>query len=108
MPEAFHARFPVSVKSYKVTMPKCLRPSAEQVSACGRRNEGPRRTQGYDAPRVRLSGHFSDDIWFGFLCAPVSCAMGIASEGSLEKIAILTLKARSHVRILIHIERGLF
>ena len=57
-------------------------------------------------PRVRLSGHFSDDIWFGFLCAPVSCAMGIASEGSLEKIAILTLKARSHVRILIHIERG--
>ena len=38
VPEAFHARFPVSVKS-------CLRPSAEDVSACGRRNRGPRRTR---------------------------------------------------------------
>ena len=38
MPEPFHARFPVSVKS-------CLQPSAEHVSACGRRNEAPRRTR---------------------------------------------------------------
>ena len=38
VPEAFHARFPVSVKS-------CLRPSAEDVSACGRRNEAPRRAR---------------------------------------------------------------
>ena len=32
MPEAFHARFQVTVS---------LRPSAEHVSACGRRNEAP-------------------------------------------------------------------
>ena len=38
--EAFHARFPVSVKRRS-----CLRPSAEYVSACGRRNEAPRRTR---------------------------------------------------------------
>ena len=52
--EASHARFPVSVKSQKVTRAKtffsrlrrsCLRPSAEHMSACGLRNEAPRRTR---------------------------------------------------------------
>ena len=89
-------------------MPKCLRPSAEQVSACGRRNEAPRRTQEKTSGSQGKAFWSFFNIWFGFLCAPVSCAMGIASQRSLEKIAILTLKARSHVRILIHIERGLF
>ena len=41
VPEAFHARFPVSVKSKKVTYAASLLVS----SAFGRRNEAPRRTR---------------------------------------------------------------
>ena len=44
VPEAFHGRFPVSVKSEKVTR-SFLRPLAEHLPACSRRNEAPRRTQ---------------------------------------------------------------
>ena len=40
VPEAFHARFPASVKSLKVTL---LAASPLVSSACGRRNEAPRR-----------------------------------------------------------------
>ena len=68
---------------------------AEVSSACGRRNEGPRRTQEKTSGSQGKAFWSFFYIWFGFLCAPVSCAMGIASQGSLEKIAILTLKARS-------------
>ena len=50
-------------------------------------------------PRVRLSGHCSI-FGFVFFCAQVSCAMGIARQGSLENFAILTLKPRSHAKIL--------
>ena len=53
MPEAFHARFPVSVKSYKVTMPKCLRPVADETKLPVAPTKKPL------VPRVRLSGHFS-------------------------------------------------
>ena len=69
---SLHILFLVSVKSYKVTMPKCLRPSAEQVSACGRRNEAPRRTQEKTSgSQGKALGSFFN-IWFGFLCAQVS------------------------------------
>ena len=42
----------------------------------------------------RLSGHF---FWFGFLCAHVS-AVNCMTMGR-EKVAILSLKPRSHVII---------
>ena len=44
----------------------------------------------------RLSGHFS---LFGFVYFVLKSLLGIAS---LEKLAVLTLKPRSHVRILIY------
>ena len=47
----------------------------------------------------RFSRHFSI-TWFGFLY--VQSLLGIARQWSREKFAILTLKPRSHVRILIY------
>ena len=45
----------------------------------------------------RLSGHFS---FFGLVFFVLKSLLGIARQWSLEKFAILTLKPRSHVRIL--------
>ena len=56
----------------------------------------------------RLSGHFST---FGFVFFVLKFLLGIARQWSYEKFAILTLKPRSHVRILNYFgicERGLF
>ena len=78
------------------------------MSAYGRRNEAPRHTWEKTSGSQGKAFWSFFYIWFGFLCAQVSCAMGIARQGSLDKFAILTLKPRSHVRILIYIERGLF
>ena len=48
---------------------------------------------------LRLSGHFST---FGFVFFALKFLLGIARQWSYEKFAILTLKPRSHVRILIY------
>ena len=45
----------------------------------------------------RLSGHFSI---FGLVFSVSKSLLGIARQWSLEKFVILTLKPRSHVRIL--------
>ena len=45
----------------------------------------------------RLSGHFSI---FGFVNFVLNSLLGIARQWSREKFAILTLKPRSHIRIL--------
>ena len=45
----------------------------------------------------RLSGHF-----FFIFGSVLKSLLGIARQWSREKFAILTLKPRSHVRILIH------
>ena len=47
----------------------------------------------------RLSGHFSI---FGLVFFVLKSLLGIARQWSLEKFAILTLKPRSRVRILIY------
>ena len=47
----------------------------------------------------RLSGHFSI---FGVVFFVLKSLLGIARQWSLEKFAILTLKPRSHDRILIY------
>ena len=47
----------------------------------------------------RLSGHFSI---FGLVFFVFKSLLGIARQWSREKFAILTLKPRSHVRILIY------
>ena len=54
---------------------------------------------------LRRSGHFAI---FGLVFFMLVFFFGIARQSSLEKFAILTLKPRSHVRILIYIERGIF
>ena len=46
---------------------------------------------------MRLSGHFST---FGLVFFVLNSLLGIVRQWSLEKFAILTLKPRSHVRIL--------
>ena len=46
---------------------------------------------------LRLSCHFST---FGLVFFVLKSLLGIARQWSLEKFAILTLKPRSHVRIL--------
>ena len=51
----------------------------------------------------RLSGHSST---FGFVFFMLKFLLGIARQQTYEKFAILTLKPRSHVKILL--ERGLF
>ena len=48
---------------------------------------------------LRLSGHFSI---FGLVFFVLKSLLGLARQWSLEKFAILTLKPRSHVRILIY------
>ena len=52
----------------------------------------------------RLSGHFSI---FGLVFFVLNFLLGIARQLSREQFAILTLKPRIHVRILMYIERGL-
>ena len=47
----------------------------------------------------RRSGHFST---FSFVFFVLKFLLGIARQRSYEKFAILTLKPRSHVRILIY------
>ena len=47
----------------------------------------------------RLSGHFSI---FGLVFFVLKSLLGIARQWSREKFAILSLKPRSHVRILIY------
>ena len=47
----------------------------------------------------RLSGHFPI---FGLVFVVLKSLLGIARQWSLEKFAILTLKPRSHVRILLY------
>ena len=47
----------------------------------------------------RLSGHFSI---FGLVFFVLKSLLGIARQWILEKFAILTLKPRSHVRILMY------
>ena len=47
----------------------------------------------------RLSGHFSI---FGLIFFVLKSLLGIARQWSRKKIEILTLKPRSHVRILIY------
>ena len=47
----------------------------------------------------RLSGHFSI---FGLVLFVLNSLLGIARQWSREKFAILTLKLRSNVRILIY------
>ena len=47
----------------------------------------------------RLSGDFCT---FGLLFFVLKSLLGIASQWSREKFAILTLKPRSHVRVLIY------
>ena len=47
----------------------------------------------------RLSGHFST---FGLVFFVLKSLLGIARQWSREKFAILTLKPRSHVRVLIY------
>ena len=47
----------------------------------------------------RLSGHFSI---FGLVFFVLKSLLGIARQWGREKIAILSLKTRSHVRILIY------
>ena len=47
----------------------------------------------------RLSGHFST---FGLVLSLLNSLLGIARQWSREKFAILTLKPRSHVRVLIY------
>ena len=49
----------------------------------------------------RLSGPFCLFVWFS-LCSSLFWELGDKVQWSLEKFAILTLKPRSHVRILIH------
>ena len=49
----------------------------------------------------RLSGPFCLFVWFS-LCSSLFWELGDKVQWSLEKFAILTLKSRSHVRILIH------
>ena len=51
----------------------------------------------------RLSGHFSI---FGLVFFVLKSLLGIARQWRVKKCAILTLKPRSHLRIL-YIERGL-
>ena len=48
---------------------------------------------------LRLSGHFSV---FGLVFFVLRSLLGVARQWSLEEFAISTLKARSHVRILLH------
>ena len=48
---------------------------------------------------LRLSGHFSK---FGFVFFVLNSLLGIARHWSREKFTILTLKPRSHARILIY------
>ena len=48
---------------------------------------------------TRLSGHFSI---FGLVFFVLKSLLGIVRQWSLEKFAILTLKPRSHDRILIY------
>ena len=47
----------------------------------------------------RLSGHFPI---FGLVSLTLKSLVGIARQWGLEKFAILTLKSRSHVRILVY------
>ena len=47
----------------------------------------------------RLSGHFSI---FGLVFFVLKSLLGIARQWGREKIAMLSLKTRSHVRILIY------
>ena len=53
-----------------------------------------------------LPGAF--DSLFGFVSFVLKSPLGIARQWSREKFAILTLKPRSHVRILIYRTTGLF
>ena len=48
---------------------------------------------------LRLSGHFS---LFGLVFFELKSLPGIARQWSHEKIAVLSVKPRSHVRILIY------
>ena len=50
----------------------------------------------------RLSGHFST---FGLVFSLLNSLLGIARQWSRQKFAILILKPRSHVRILIYMYR---
>ena len=52
----------------------------------------------------RLSGYSSV---FGSVFFVLKSPLGIARQWKREKFATLSLKSRSHVRILISIERGL-
>ena len=47
----------------------------------------------------RISGHFSI---FGLVFFVLKSLLGIAKQWSHEKFAILALKPRSHVRILVY------
>ena len=48
---------------------------------------------------LRLSGHFSI---FGLIFFVQKSRLGFARQWSREKFAILTLKPRSHVKVLIY------
>ena len=53
----------------------------------------------YSNMTTRLSGHFLYLVWFFFV---LKSLLAIATQWSSEKFAILTLKPRSHVKILIY------
>ena len=52
----------------------------------------------------RLSGHFSI---FGLVFFVLKSLLGIARQWTRERFAVLTLKPRSHVRILIYRTRAI-
>ena len=60
--------------------------------------KGPRSIYSNSNMTPMLSGHFSI---FGLVFFVLNPLLGIARQWSREKFAILTLKPRSHVRILI-------
>ena len=61
--------------------------------------KGPRSMYSNSNMTPRLSGHFSI---FGLAFSVLNSLLGIARQWSREKFAVLTLKPRSHDRILIY------
>ena len=53
---------------------------------------------------LRLSAHFSI---FGLVFFVLKSLLGMVRQWSQEKFAVLTLKRRSHVRILIYRKRAI-
>ena len=53
---------------------------------------------------LRLSAHFST---FGLVFFVLKSLLGMARRWNHEKFAVLTLKPRSHVRILIYRKRAI-